>query len=238
MGKPNDHTDVAMVAKAYFVTGTDTGSGKTWMTLGLLSAFRRRGFSSLGMKPMASGCKRVCDDLVSEDAELIREYSSLTLPYQLVNPIAYEYACSPNLAAQMEKTEASIEPILNAYKAVSEQCDITVLEGIGGWRAPLSENFDVAKLVKSVQAGVILTVAVRLGCINHALLTLEAIDRDNAKLVGWVAVYTEPDFGFSDQTLKYMRERIDLPLLGVVPFLQKLDPVKIGAHLNLDLLQY
>ena len=225
-----------MGGNTYFVTGTDTGSGKTWLTLGLLSAFRKRGYTSLGMKPIASGCRWLDDELVSEDAELIRKYSSSNLPYQLVNPLAFESACSPSLAAQMEKAEVVIEPILNAYKALSEQCDVTVLEGIGGWRVPFSENFGAAELVKAVNADIILVVAIRLGCINHTLLTLEAINSDDAKLACWVAICTEPDFEFFDQTVKFLQESVNFPLLGVIPFLQKLDPSTIGSHLNLDLL--
>ncbi len=226
-----------MAKITYFVTGTDTGSGKTWLTLGLLSAFRQRGNLALGMKPIASGCSRIDDVLVSEDAELIRKYNSTSLPYQLVNPLAFEHACSPNLAAQMEKPEVAIEPILNAYKEVSEQCDITVLEGIGGWRVPFSEKLDAATIVKSINAEIIMVVAIRLGCINHAFLTLEVINSDAVKLAGWVAICTEPDFDFSDQTVEFLQGSLNLPLLGVIPFLQKLDPPTIGSHLDLDLLR-
>lgn len=205
----------------FFITGTDTDVGKTWVTVALMRRFRRQGFAVAGMKPVAAGCERQDGRLKNQDALLIRENASMALEYEQVNPYAFELPVSPHLACG--DAEVSLETILAGFSRLRQQADVVIVEGAGGWLSPLSLAFDNADLAVAMKMPVILVVGMRLGCINHARLTFQAIRHAGAKCAGWVAVETVPGRADFQANLAFLKSRIDAPLLGVLPHLPEAD---------------
>lgn len=201
-----------------FITGTDTEIGKTWCTLALIKALQQQGLSVAGMKPIATGCHVHAGALHNEDAEKILAAASVHVPYEWVNPYSFVPPISPHLAAAQTSTCISIEPIVKAYQQLAELTDIVVIEGVGGWRVPINAQQGLREIVQSLQARVILVVGLRLGCINHALLSAETILRDGCQLVGWIANEVDPYFEVKDSVAS-IRERLAAPLLAHIPYM-------------------
>jgi len=173
----------------FFVTGTDTGVGKTWTACRLLSKARAEKLSCYGLKPVAAGCKQTPEGPRNEDALALMAASSLTVDYGLVNPVALQAAIAPHVAAQQENRRLSADRLLGYVQGtvMNYRADLILVEGAGGWRVPLNDRESLAHLAVALQWPVILVVGMRLGCLNHALLTAEAIQRDGLSLAGWVA---------------------------------------------------
>jgi dethiobiotin synthetase len=225
------------MAKTIFISGIDTGTGKTLVTAGLMRALRAGGKEVYGMKPVASGCKMVDGSLVSDDALVIQANGSHVLPYVTINPIALENPCSPNIAAKLEYRETDVNVVMSAYGDMPETADYILIEGIGGWRTPFCSNAGSVDFVKTLGIPVILVVGLRLGCINHALLTLGAIQQDGIQLAGWVVSVTDPDFNYSEETLDYLKDTMPAPLLAHIPFLSRIDLDRVGTCFDINLLQ-
>jgi len=204
--------------QGYFITGTDTGSGKTVASVMLLQALGKTGRKVCGMKPVASGCLVVNGRLVSDDAMQLIEHSSIRPAYELVNPVALQPPCSPNIAAELEGISVDLGKIELAYQAIGEHADIIVVEGIGGWFTPVFGTMGMEVLVTRLRLSVILVVGLRLGCINHALLTAAAIRNRGINIVGWVANHVDPDFVYSEQTVSCLRDTLNCRLIGEIPF--------------------
>ncbi|MFN3712484.1 MAG: dethiobiotin synthase [Alcanivoracaceae bacterium] len=173
----------------FFVTGTDTGVGKTWASCRLLEKAIQEGLSCYGLKPVAAGCDETADGLQNEDALALMAASSVKLRYDQVNPVALRAAIAPHLAAMDEQRSISAERLAGYLRGtlMSHKADLIVVEGAGGWRVPLSDREPLSKLPLIMKWPVIMVVGMRLGCLNHALLTMEAIRRDGLTLAGWVA---------------------------------------------------
>jgi dethiobiotin synthetase len=199
-----------------FVTGTDTGIGKTHASVALLHAHRSRGRRAIGMKPVASGCRETVDGLRNEDADALIGASLPSPPYALCNPFALAQPIAPHLAAREAGVEIALEPIEDAYLQLAAIADRVVVEGVGGWAVPLSDRLMQADLVRALGIPVVLVVGVRLGCINHALLSARAILADGCTLAGWIANRIDPAMAFADANLATLRMRIAAPLLGVL----------------------
>jgi dethiobiotin synthetase len=179
-------------SKILYVTGTDTDVGKTIISAALLKAFNVLSYSTVAMKPIASGCEKVNGKLFNKDALLLQSNASIDLDYDIVNPIALEPAIAPHIAAQEVALGVSVELLTNhAQKIMKKNADIMLVEGAGGWLVPLNKNETLADFAKAINASVILVVAIRLGCINHALLSVKAIEQQGLKLAGWVANLSE-----------------------------------------------
>jgi len=204
----------------YFITGTDTGVGKTWISLGLMAALKNSSVKVLGMKPVASGCVRTKAGLRNEDALQIQGLGDVEVPYEQVNPYAFEPAVAPHVAAAEAGEIIDLKKIALCYQTLTRLADTHVVEGVGGWRVPLGESHTISDLVRALNLPVILVVGLRLGCINHALLTVEAISRDRLQLKAWVANQLEPDYVTPKQTLDCLSNNIRAPMLGFVPFMQ------------------
>ncbi|CAI8764358.1 MULTISPECIES: dethiobiotin synthase [Pseudomonas] len=222
---------------AYFIAGTDTDVGKTTIAAGLLHAARLAGLSTLGAKPVASGCELSSKGLRNADAMALIAESSLKLPYEQVNPFAFEPAIAPHLAAREAGVALSVQALLTPMREVlANGADFTLIEGAGGWRVPLSGQANLSDLAVALKLPVILVVGVRLGCINHALLTAEAIARDGLQLAGWVANIVEPRTSRLEENLASLAERLPAPCLGRVPKLKQVSAQAVAAYLQLDLL--
>ena len=216
---------------AWFITATDTDAGKTFVTEGLLRAFARAGYNSLGFKPVASGCELTEQGLRNEDALRLMAASSVKIAYEQVNPYAFEPAIAPHLAAEKSGKSIHLEQIVNNVRENSIKSDIVLVEGVGGWLVPLNATQTIADLAQQLGYPVILVVNMRLGCINHALLTVQSIAQSGLKLAGWIA-----NTGSSVQTMAYLEENIvsltqciNAPLLTVLPGLTLSDD-KYNRH--------
>ena len=214
---------------AYFVAGTDTDAGKTLVTAGLLALARRRGLTTLGLKPIASGSEATADGLRNADALALQAQSHPPLPYTAINPYAFAPAIAPHLAARragvdlgLDALEAHARPLL----ALGRQ--LTLIEGAGGWRVPLNDHQDLAGLAIRLELPVILVVGLKLGCLNHARLGAEAIAADGLRLAGWVGSLLDPDFAADSacyrDNLATLRQHLPGPCLGVIPRLAATTP--------------
>jgi dethiobiotin synthetase len=225
------------MSPSYFIAGTDTDIGKTTVAAGLLHAARLNGLSTLGAKPVASGCDVTPKGLRNSDALALMAQSSVKMTYDEINPIAFEPAIAPHLAAREADVAISVSSLLAAMrKVLDKDADFTLIEGAGGWRVPLSGQANLSDLAMALKLPVILVVGVRLGAINHALLTAEAIARDGLQLAGWVANIIEPKTSRLEENLASLAERLPAPCLGRVPYLKLASPEAVAEYLQLDLL--
>ena len=211
--------------KSYFVAGTDTSVGKTLISASLLHLAESFGFSTIGLKPIAAGCEQVDNSLRNSDALLLQAHATIKLPYAQVNPIALKEPVSPHIAAQIQGAELSVQQAVDAIKgAMAREADLCLVEGAGGWRVPINASETMADLAKSLSLPVILVVGIRLGCINHGLLTLEAMVKDGLTPRYWVANIIERDMQAVVQNISTLKAHMPCPLLGTVPYF---DEVKI-----------
>lgn len=222
---------------AYFVTGTDTEIGKTTIAAGLLHAARRAGLSTAAVKPVASGCVATAEGLRNDDALALLGQCSLPLRYDEVNPLAFAPAIAPHLAAREAGVLLDVASLQQAVGAIlARGADFTLVEGAGGWRVPLSGQETLSDLPMALNLPVILVVGVRLGCINHAVLSAEAIARDGLRLAGWVANVVDAQTSRLDDNLVTLAERLPAPCLGRVPRLQQATPATVADYLDLEVL--
>jgi dethiobiotin synthetase len=215
---------------AWFITGSDTGVGKTLVACALLRALARRGMSAIGMKPVAAGldaCGR------NDDVEALCAAASEQAPRRMINPYALSAAVAPHLAAAEEAREIRFAPILGAFADLRRRADAVIVEGVGGFLVPLGPDGDAADLARALGLPVILVVGVRLGCINHALLSQEAVLGRGLKLAGWVANRIDPAMSRADANVATLRERLTAPLLGDIPFMAAADAERAADALRL-----
>lgn len=218
----------------FFVTGTDTGVGKTLVCCALLYGFAALGKSVIGMKPVAAGAIRSADGLVNDDVALLRAASNVEAPPQLVNPYCFEPPIAPHLAAEQAGAVIDFATIANAYRQLAAVADIVIVEGIGGFCVPLNHNEDSADLAQRLGLPVILVIGLRLGCLNHALLTAQAIRAKGLQLVGWIANCIDPALAAADENVAALAERLAAPLMGKVKFAVAPDPQRIAALIALS----
>ena len=210
-----------MSAQGYFITGTDTDVGKTCATIALMRYFKRQGKTVLGMKPVASGCTLHAGELKNADALLIQENASIALDYQMINPYAYKLPVSPHIAGIHNPVKLAI--IVECYNSLKALADIVIVEGAGGWYAPLNAQDDISDLANALALPVILVVGLRLGCINHAKLSYQAIKLSGLACAGWIAVSVDPDLLNRDENIQAIKTALPVPLLGVLPYQKQLD---------------
>lgn len=218
--------------KGLFVTGTDTDCGKTEVCLGLMLALQGHGLRVLGMKPVASGCERTAGILRNRDALRLQAQGSRTVPYETLNPYAFEPPIAPHIAASRAGVTIGLEVIRAGAQALAEQADFLVVEGVGGWRVPLGPALSVSHLPRALELPVLLVCGLKLGCINHSLLAVEGIRASGNPLVGWIANQIAPDMGAREENLATLAALIDAPCLGVVPWLVPLEPRYVAGYLN------
>ena len=201
----------------WFVTGTDTEVGKTAVSCALLTAVKRAGLTTAAVKPVAAGCD---ENGRNEDALQLMAAMTETLDYDQVNPLALADAVAPHIAAEREGRRMQASRIAGVCRGVMlTGADFVLIEGAGGWRVPINQRETLADVAVQLQTGVILVVGMRLGCINHALLTAEAITRDGLPLAGWVANQPGPRMACHEENLDTLRRLLPAPLLGEVPYL-------------------
>lgn len=204
----------------FFVTGIDTEIGKTRITAGLLEKAGQLGLQSLGIKPVASGSEMTKEGLRNEDALAHQKASTYPCDYDVINPFCFAPAIAPHIVAEQENIELTVATINEALKpALSQSAEFVLIEGAGGWHTPLNQQECYSDWVKLAKLPVILVVGVKLGAINHALLTQESIQKAGLRLAGWVANCVDRDMPFQQENIEYLKTHMQAPCLGVVPFL-------------------
>jgi len=220
-------------ARGYFITGTDTGVGKTAVTLGLMAHLQALGKTVAAMKPVASGCERTAAGLVNEDALQLQRQSSVALPYAQVNPYAFEPPIAPHIAAAQAGVTIAIDTIRSAYAEIAARADCVLVEGVGGWQVPLNAGETLADLARALDLEVILVVGIRLGCLNHALLTAQSITACGCTPAGWVANRLPPAADCAGENINALKSRLLFPYIGDVPVMQRVEPELVAGYLAL-----
>lgn len=217
--------------KGLFVTGTDTGCGKTAISLALMAASQARGLRVVGMKPIASGCDQTPVGLRNDDALRLQAQASHQLDYRLVNPYTFAPPIAPHIAASEAGVKVELGTIEETYRLLAASSDLVIVEGVGGWRVPLAPELFVSDIPGRLNLPVVLVVGIKLGCLNHALLTAEAIQANGNHLLGWVGNQVDPEMAARDHNLATLRELIQAPCLGIVPWQELPSSAQIAEHL-------
>jgi dethiobiotin synthetase len=217
------------MGNGYFVTGTDTGVGKTRVSCALLHAFAAAGKTVVGMKPVAAGC----ENGTWADVELLAAASNVSVGREHINPYALVPPIAPHLAANRAGVKIDLEVIRQAYLELRKRADIVILEGAGGFLVPLNDHEDSAALVQALDLPVLLVVGMRLGCINHALLTAHAVRAARLPLAGWVANRIDPEMAAFEENILALEPRLGCPLLGVLPYDQSHSVMDLSPLLDI-----
>lgn len=203
--------------KGYFITGTDTGVGKTYVTVLLTRQFIAQGLKVAALKPVASGARLVDGQLRNDDALQLHAASNVALPYDIVNPYCLTAPVSPHIAAQQDNVVIEQDRIEHTVQQAQLLAEMVLVEGVGGWYAPLSDTSSVADLAKRLQLPVILVVGLRLGCMNHAVLTARAIESSGCQLAGWIGNVIDPAYSPVEATQWYLEQHLQGKFLGLIP---------------------
>jgi dethiobiotin synthetase len=215
---------MTQIKKRFFIAGTDTDAGKTTVACALLAKARNQGLSTAAVKPVAAGCIETKEGLRNNDAEQLLAQCTMPLYYEQVNPVAFLAPIAPHIAAQQQGQRLQVDRLAGFTSGVLMQgANLTLVEGAGGWRVPVNERETLADLAIALGIPVVLVVGMRLGCINHTLLTVEAITRDGLTLAGWVANCIDPQMAELDANIMTLQHRIQAPMLGVVPNLANIE---------------
>jgi len=216
----------------FFVTGTDTGVGKTLVACSLLRAFAARGLRAVGMKPVASGAVQRANGLVHDDVERLLAAGNLTAPRERINPYCFAAPIAPHLAASAAGMRIDLDHIARCFDALAAAADVVIVEGVGGFRVPLGPGADTAQLAARLALPVVLVVGMRLGCLNHALLTADAVAGRGLALAGWVANHIDPHMAAADENVRALEALIAAPLLARIAFAATPDPAVSAALLD------
>lgn len=231
------------MSKYFFVTGTDTDAGKTFIATALLEKARSEGLQTLGLKPLAAGGENYGSGLQNEDAVKLREHATIPLRYSDVNPVLLLEPMAPHIAAAREGKCLSVAQLENGFRDALQKLpagvepDLCLVEGAGGWRVPLNNSDTVADLAKALQLPVILVVGLKLGCLNHALLTAEAIAGDGLNMAAWVVTQTDPNMAVADENIETLAQLLPAPCLGYVPWLDPTSVTQAAEYLDLGPLE-
>lgn len=221
----------------YFITGTDTEIGKTFTTSALLRAFAKQGNSTLGMKPIASGAEEIDGVLHNEDVDSLVAASSVKAPQEIVVPYLMRTPAAPHIVAALENVTMDVQHIASCYQQAQQLADVVLVEGVGGFCVPLDDETSTVDLAQRLALPVILVVGMRLGCINHALLTAQAIKASGLRLAGWVANTVDTDMKFFEENVQALKQRLDAPCLAVMPRLAVNEIEQASQYLDLNLLK-
>jgi dethiobiotin synthetase len=233
----NDQAVKKHIKKRYFVTGTDTDCGKTLISAALLHKAKEQGLKTLGLKPLAAGAEMLDGELRNDDALQLMAQSSVELTYEQVNPILLEEAIAPSIAAERAGRSLDLSRISGLMRgALMMPNQFCIIEGAGGWYVPLNNRNMLSELAADMELPVILVVGMKLGCINHALLTYQAIQQKNIKVAGWVCNQVDKDMAVLDENIATLKRYITAPYLGSVPYIENASAEQVSEYLELDIL--
>ncbi len=201
--------------KKIFITGTDTNVGKTYYSVKLLREFNAKGFSTIGVKTISTGYD--IKSKINDDAEKLYDASSIKIPINEVNPFSFKEPISPNIAAKKENVDLSVEKIIQELNKLDKyNSDIQIIEGVGGWDVPINSNENMSDLVKKLNIPVILVISIKLGCLNHAILTSKAIMNDNVTAIGWIANRISKDEFEINENINTLKSKLKFKLLDII----------------------
>lgn len=218
------------MTQAYYITGTDTEIGKTQATCVLLAQAAATGHRAIGLKPVAAGTDA---DGQNDDVRRLMAASDVVLDVRTVNPWLLTEPVSPHIAARHAGIEITLPPIAASFNAACANADVVLVEGVGGLYAPLSDTLSQPDLIRTLDLPVILVVGLRLGCLNHALLTVAALQQEGCRLAGWIGNGVDPTFQAQEDNIETLRQRIDAPCLGIIPFAPDATPASLASTLTL-----
>ena len=222
-----------MAKQWLFITGTDTDVGKTVVACGFLAAANQQGLRTAAIKPVAAGCEVTEQGMTNSDALQLQAAASHKLSYQQINPVALEPAIAPHIAAAEAGVRLSASRLVGYCRGVSLlPVDMVIIEGAGGWRVPINSRETLADVAQELECAVIVVVGMRLGCLNHALLTMEAIRRDGLQIAGWVANILDTEMPRLQENIDTLKQSINEPCLGIVPRLDDLSPEQVATFLS------
>ena len=222
-----------MAKQWLFITGTDTDVGKTVVACGFLAAANQQGLRTAAIKPVAAGCEVTEQGMTNSDALQLQAAASHKLSYQQINPVALEPAIAPHIAAAEAGVRMSASRLVGYCRGVSLlPVDMVIIEGAGGWRVPINSRETLADVAQELECAVIVVVGMRLGCLNHALLTMEAIRRDGLQIAGWVANILDTEMPRLQENIDTLKQCINEPCLGIVPRLDDLSPEQVATFLT------
>ena len=221
----------------YFITGTDTEIGKTFTASALLRAFAKQGNSTLGLKPIASGAEEIDGVLHNEDVDSLVAASSVKAPQEIVVPYLMRTPAAPHIVAAVENVKMDVQHIASCYQQAQQLADVVLVEGVGGFCVPLDDETSTVDLAQRLALPVILVVGMRLGCINHALLTAQVINASGLRLAGWVANTVDTEMRFFEENVQALKQRLDAPCLAVMPRLAVNEIEQASQYLDLNLLK-
>lgn len=223
-----------LTSGTYFVTGTDTDVGKTVCTKALLQAANRQLKSTLAYKPISAGCEHTKDGLRNEDALILQQHSNIKVSYNAVNPIAYTQPIAPHIAAIENKRPINLTLIDQGLDFLQQQQpQFLFVEGAGGWHLPINRQQLFSEWVIEKQLPVIVVIGLKLGCLNHALLTVQSIQQSGLTIAGWIANHLQPDMPYVEQNIDTLKAFIDAPLLGTIPFLDNINEQDLSLHISI-----
>jgi len=223
------------MSQTYFVTGTDTDVGKTVCCAALLQAANQKGLTTLAYKPIAAGCDASELGLRNEDALILQKNSNINVDYELVNPIAFKQPIAPHIAAELENNPINCHRISAGLKRLQqEQADLLIVEGAGGWHLPINDELLLSQWVSEQKLPIILVVGMKLGCLNHAMLTYQALLNEGLQVVGWIANQLACEMPFYEQNLRWLKQKIAAPLIGELPSLDCPNSDDLAQYIDLS----
>ncbi|MDP5253659.1 MULTISPECIES: dethiobiotin synthase [unclassified Vibrio] len=217
---------------AFFVTGTNTEVGKTVASQALLQALAAQGWTTCGYKPVAAGCDKSEQGYLNDDALSLQRHSTCRLPYHEVNPYALEIPASPHISAHRAQEVIELQRLTQGLQTLSEKADWVLVEGAGGWHVPLNDSYCFSDWVAEVKLPVVLVVGVQLGCLNHALLTQQAILAQGLTLAGWIANRINPGSEYYQENLQYLERTMKAPKLGEIPYLSREKRADLSPYID------
>ena len=227
------------MSSGFFITGTDTDAGKTWVCLGLLKLLHDNNKITTVMKPVSAGCLMTNEGLRNQDAELLINAATIKPAYNKVNPYAFEAAIAPHIAAKQSNIDINITDIKLCFSNLKSQSDYIIVEGAGGWLTPINDKLSMADIAKELGLPIIIVVGMKLGCLNHALLTVKHILDMKLPVAGWVANSLQQNFTAINDNIDSLKTQLTIPFLGTIPYLAECNPEEIASHINKEkLLHY
>lgn len=203
----------------YFVTGTDTEIGKTFVTCHLLDTFAQQGHTTVGLKPVSAGCRKTEQGLRNEDAELLMQHMTEELPYVVVNPYAYDPPISPHLCAEQADQVLTPKELVTACQpGLNHAADYHLVEGAGGWMCPISDTDAICTFAYELGLPVIIVIGLKLGCLNHGIMTSMAVNQSGLKCAGWIANEIDPNMLCRDENIQFLEKFLPMPYLGMIPY--------------------
>jgi len=216
---------------SFFITGTDTHIGKTEITCALIEFFKKKGYFTIGMKPVAAGTELIDDQIINSDVYKFISINSIKKPVEIINPYSFDQAIAPHIASNSTSNEILFSKIKENFLLLQKETDYLFVEGAGGYKVPLTYNKAIPDLISYLNIPIILVVGIRLGCINHAMLTVEAIKNNHHNFFGWVANCIDSSMNEVDENIKYLVNNIEAPFMGKIPFQKKINSIKISDYL-------